>query len=114
LIEIKANYPDCRFSCGLVREEQMMIGNGKHRTLGISRRSLFRGAAIAACSFLAVLGMESSAIAKMSQKAAGYQEKPKDNQQCSNCALFKAPDACTLVDGSINPDGWCRFYSKKS
>lgn len=89
-----------------------MIGNGKHGT--ISRRSLFRGAAIVACSVLGVLGMENSALAKMSQKAAGYQEKPKDDQQCSGCTLFKAPDACTLVDGSINPAGWCRFYAKKA
>jgi hypothetical protein len=80
----------------------------------ISRRATFRAAAIIMGSLLAVVATAGTAIAKMSQKAAGYQEKPKDNQQCSNCALFKSPDSCTLVDGTINPDGWCRFYSKKS
>lgn len=80
----------------------------------LSRRGLFRAATMAVLSVMAVAGSAGSAIAKMSQKAAGYQDKPKDDQKCSGCALFKAPDACTLVDGSISPDGWCRFYSKKS
>jgi hypothetical protein len=80
----------------------------------ISRRSLFRAAVVAIGSLVAVVGTASIAIAKMSQKAAGYQEKPKDNQQCSNCALFKTPDSCTLIDGTISPDGWCRFYAKNS
>ena len=55
-----------------------------------------------------------SAIAKMAQKAAGYQDKPKGDQSCANCTLFKAPDSCTLVDGTIVSSGWCRFYAKKS
>lgn len=83
-------------------------------TSGISRRGMFRAGAAAVGSLLALVSLGSAAIAKMAQKAAGYQEKAKDNQQCSNCALFKLPDSCTLVDGTISPDGWCRFYSKKS
>ena len=80
----------------------------------ISRRGLFRAAVVAIGGLISVVGTASTAIAKMSQKAAGYQEKPKDNQQCSGCALFKTPDSCTLIDGTISPDGWCRFYAKKS
>jgi len=79
-----------------------------------SRRGLFHVAAVAACSLFAVIATAGTAIAKMAQKAAGYQDKPKDDQKCSGCALFKAPDSCTLVDGSISADGWCRFYSKKA
>ena len=81
----------------------------------ISRRHLFRTAAIATASAVALLNMGRAAIAKMAQKAAGYQETPKGDQKCSTCALFKASDGnCTLVDGTISPDGWCRFFSKKA
>ena len=80
----------------------------------LSRRGLFRAAAVAILSALALAGSAGEALAKMAQKAAGYQDTPKDAQKCSNCGLFKGPDSCTLVDGSISPDGWCRFYSKKA
>jgi hypothetical protein len=81
---------------------------------GVSRRQLFRGAAIAAggAAILAVSAMP--AQAKMTQTGAGYQDKPKGDANCANCALFKAPSSCTLVDGTISPTGWCRFYSKKA
>jgi secreted PhoX family phosphatase len=80
----------------------------------VSRRSMLRGAAVAAGT-VALLGATiEPAAAKMTQQAAGYQATPKGDQTCASCALFKAPDACTLVDGTISPNGWCRFYSKKS
>jgi len=80
----------------------------------VSRRQLLQGATLAAGS-AAILGATiTSAQAKMTQAAAGYQDKPKDGNSCSTCALFKAPNGCTLVDGTISPDGWCRFYAKKS
>ena len=79
-----------------------------------SRRGVFHAVAFAAVSLSALAASTGTAIAKVSQKAAGYQEKPKDEQKCCGCALFKSPDSCTLVDGTISPDGWCRLYSKKS
>ena len=80
----------------------------------ISRRGLFRGAALMISATAALLATSLPVIAKMAQKAAGYQEKPSGDQNCANCTLFKAPDTCTLVDGQIAPSGWCRFYAKKS
>jgi len=53
------------------------------------------------------------AAAKMSQPSVAYQDTPKGDQQCSNCSLFQEPDACTIVDGSISPAGWCKFWVKK-
>ena len=82
--------------------------------LNVSRRLILRGASIAVGSAALVLGAGVPAQAKMTQTAAAYQDKPKDNQSCASCALFKAPSSCTLVDGTISPNGWCRFYSKKS
>lgn len=79
----------------------------------VSRRDLLRGAAITAGGAAIVAASTIPAQAKMTQKAAGYQEKPQGDASCANCALFKAPSSCTLVDGTISPTGWCRFYSKK-
>jgi nitrous oxide reductase accessory protein NosL len=45
-----------------------------------------------------------------------YQSEPKDGQQCSGCAYY-VPDkngdgvgACTIVEGTIEPSGWCTSY----
>ncbi len=74
---------------------------------------LLRGAAYAAGA-AAVLGTVSRAdAAKMAQPAAAYQATPKGPQQCDNCLLFQAPNACQIVDGEISPSGWCKFYAKK-
>jgi hypothetical protein len=54
------------------------------------------------------------AVAKMNQKSVAYQDTPKGDQKCSNCSLFQEPNACTLVDGDISPEGWCRFWVKKA
>ena len=83
-------------------------------TGSVSRRALFQGIAVSAGGAALVAIGTLPAEAKMTFKAAGYQETPKGDQNCGNCALFKAPSSCTLVDGSISPTGWCRFYSKKS
>jgi|ERR1700678_861724 secreted PhoX family phosphatase len=81
----------------------------------VSRRDLLRGAAVAAGAAAVLAGTVLPAEAKMAQKAAGYQETPaKDGSNCASCALFQAPSSCTLVDGTISPSGWCRFYAKKS
>jgi hypothetical protein len=83
-------------------------------TNGISRRNLIRSVALVAGGAAIAVATGGPAEAKMTQQAAGYQEKPKDSASCSNCTLFKPPSSCTLVDGTINPNGWCRFYVKKS
>jgi hypothetical protein len=79
---------------------------------GVSRRELLRGAAVVAGGAAVALAASSPAQAKMTQKAAGYQDTPKGDQSCANCSLFKPPSACILVDGVVSPDGWCRFYKK--
>jgi len=87
---------------------------GAKSLVPVSRRNLLRGAAVSIGGGAIVVGTSSPAQAKMSQKAAGYQATPKDGATCGTCALFKAPNTCTLVDGTVSLSGWCRFYSKKS
>lgn len=86
----------------------------KDAAANLSRRGLFRHVAVVGAGAAALLGTASPAMAKMSQKDAGYQEMPKGDQSCSNCSLFSAPDSCSLVDGTINPQGWCRYHQNKS
>ena len=51
--------------------------------------------------------------AKVSQKIVKYQDTPKGELRCDNCALFEAPSSCKTVDGTISPQGWCAVYAKK-
>jgi len=88
-------------------------GTGATRC-GMSRRTLLQGAAMTAGGVAMLVAAVAPAEAKMAQQAAGYQDSPKNGAQCSTCALFKAPASCTLVDGAISPNGWCKFYAKKT
>ena len=79
-----------------------------------SRRQMLRSAAMTAGGVAVLFAAGSPAEAKMSFQASGYQATPKGDQNCAGCSLFKNPSSCILVDGNISPNGWCRFYRKKS
>ena len=79
----------------------------------ISRRACLGGAALVLGGGASVL-VSSAAWAKADQKSAMYQDKPKDGKKCSGCAQFQAPNACTVVEGQISPEGWCQFYVAKA
>jgi hypothetical protein len=82
---------------------------------GISRRQVLTGAAGASIAGTAVLiGSSTTAhAAKVPQKAVKYQDTPKGDQRCDNCALFEAPSSCKTVDGTVSAQGWCIVYAKK-
>jgi High potential iron-sulfur protein len=81
---------------------------------GLSRRTtLLRGVVSAAGAVVSLLPVREAA-AKMAQAGVAYQATPKGDQQCGNCSLFQPPSACTLVDGTISPSGWCKFWVKKA
>src|SRR5471032_369852 len=82
-----------------------------------SRRSLLRNAAFAAGG-AAILGTtvgpyRADAATKTSQKAVAYQDTPKGALRCDNCTQFEPASSCKVVEGSINPAGWCKVYVKK-
>jgi hypothetical protein len=86
-------------------------------TAVVSRRTLIRGAALFTGGAMlagAVIARPTRAAAKMPKSAVSYQEKPKGSAQCDNCNLWQTPDACKLVDGKINPAGWCTLYVRKT
>jgi hypothetical protein len=79
----------------------------------ISRRCLLSEAACAAGA-VAILGTTMTAnAAKLSQKAAQYQNRPKGNQRCDNCALWQPPASCKSVEGPIAPQGWSVLWVPK-
>jgi hypothetical protein len=86
------------------------------RTPSIQRSTLSRRTVIlqslAAASVLVASIKE--AVAKLAQAAASYQDEPKDDQRCDSCSLFQSPSSCQIIDGTINPSGWCKFWVKKS
>lgn len=79
----------------------------------VSRRAVLGGATIVLGGGAALLSA-TAALAKADQKSAMYQDKPKDGKKCSGCAQFKAPNACTVVEGEISPEGWCQFFVAKA
>ena len=49
---------------------------------------------------------------KATKEAAGYIQKSEPSaQDCSTCHSFIDPDDCVLVEGPVNPLGWCNWYS---
>jgi hypothetical protein len=43
-----------------------------------------------------------------------YQATPgPGGKACAACALFKAPNACSVVKGSIAPTGYCTSFAAK-
>lgn len=60
------------------------------------------------------------AQAKATKQAVQYRDQPKNGQECDQCAHYvaapkpSAPGTCKVVEGSINPKGWCVAFAKKS
>ena len=81
----------------------------------LSRRSMLRGAVLLAGGSLAagVIVVKPAFAQKAAKAAVKYQDSPKDGQRCSDCVYFQAPASCSVVEGSISPNGWCATYSKK-
>ena len=50
-------------------------------------------------------------MAKSSKRDAQYQGSPKDGKQCSGCSMFRPPGSCTAVEGSVSPQGYCKYYA---
>ena len=83
-----------------------------------SRRKMLKTVALAAG--LAAVPWVARGQAKASKQAMQYQDQPKNGQTCDSCAQWipgpkpNTPGACKVVEGPINPKGWCVAYVKKS
>lgn len=83
-----------------------------------SRREAMRMCAAALAG--ACLARNAAAQAKASKQAMQYQDQPKNGQECDQCMHWipgAKPDVqgqCKVVDGPINPKGWCVAFVKKT
>jgi hypothetical protein len=85
-----------------------------HKKRNISRRSVLKAVAVAAgAQSLALLGA-SSAYAKVPKQSVSYRETPNEGKTCDICGNFQPPSSCKLVEGSINPNGWCGLFKPKT
>jgi hypothetical protein len=62
------------------------------------------------------LGLSQRAVAqsKIAPNLVQYQNEPKGDAECDKCAQFVAPASCKVVDGKINPKGWCVAFAPKA
>lgn len=80
---------------------------GKH----ITRRGVVCLSALAAGS-AAVRAQQQAKITKASKQVAGYVEKtPFAAQTCVSCHFYIDPDDCEIVEGPVNPTGYCNYYA---
>ncbi|MCF6200314.1 MAG: high potential iron sulfur protein [Hyphomicrobiaceae bacterium] len=81
----------------------------------LTRRGFFGRAAltIAGGAALMVAGTRNAA-AKVSKMSAKYKSAPQKGKSCKGCKRFDGTDKCSTVAGKISPNGYCRYYSRKS
>ncbi|MGC9991205.1 MAG: high-potential iron-sulfur protein [Candidatus Cybelea sp.] len=84
-----------------------------------SRRNFLSGIVVLPALAGLALAQTTEAEAKGTQAAFKYQGTPKNGQKCSLCKFFvkgssaTANGSCSLVAGTISPNGWCIAYAKK-
>ena len=78
----------------------------------LTRRLLLRRilGAVGAAAILCARPNTVTAVINISQKAVAYQDHPEGDKRCEKCAQFQAPNGCKMVDGTINPQGYCRIF----
>jgi hypothetical protein len=78
----------------------------------LSRRALLRGTAGAAgaATILGATANPAASAPKMSQKVVAYQDHPDGDKRCDKCGHFQPPNACKVVEGTVSPEGFCRFF----
>ena len=91
----------------------MSIANNDRNLAGTPRptRRVFLQGALAAT--IASGAAAARARDKAKQSLVQYQESPKGDQECDTCLQWAPPDSCKVVEGKINPKGWCAVYVPK-
>ncbi len=55
-----------------------------------------------------------TADASDNKKQFHYQDKPgPSGRKCAGCRFFRAPHGCSIVNGTISPNGWCIAWAKR-
>ena len=78
-----------------------------------SRRVVMRTGLGLLAAGAAVAGTARAQDVKIAKNLIQYQDAPKDGLECDKCVNWVAPNACKIVEGTINPKGWCVAYAPK-
>lgn len=78
----------------------------------LSRRALLGGTALV-LGAATVGARPAAADEKIPQAEAKYQNMPKGQQRCEICLQFEPPHTCKIVQGQINPKGWCQYFAAR-
>ena len=78
----------------------------------LSRRTFLATSAGLAAGAAAIANpaIDALAASKVSKTFAKYQDHPHLGHHCSLCVHFRGPHGCEVVEGTINPNGVCRFF----
>ncbi len=80
---------------------------------GTTRRTSLQGILALGVGAAAARVGTARAQEKIAQEAVQYQKTPKDGAQCNKCVNWVDPNACKIVAGTIEPNGWCVAYAPK-
>jgi hypothetical protein len=92
----------------------MTIEKDKQTAVVSARRTMLKASLVVIPLASLALSSAASAQAKIAQSMVQYQEKPNGASECDKCAQFIAPGSCKVVDGKINPKGWCVAFAPKA
>lgn len=91
----------------------------KIKSQSMSRRSLLKmTASVMGISIISTTLIRDAAAAKMSKASAHYAVHSQGKPDCDDCVHYIAPisgkryGACKLVEGDINPHGWCQYFQQ--
>jgi hypothetical protein len=78
-----------------------------------TRRSVFRAGLGVVAGAAAMATAARAQDQKIAKNLVQYQDGPKDGKECDACVNWVAPDGCKIVEGKINPKGWCVAFAPK-
>lgn len=84
------------------------------------RRFIKNTAKLAGISIISTVFITDAIAAKLSKASVHYQANLTGKPDCDDCAYYiapkssKSPAACKLVEGQINPHGWCESFSARA
>jgi hypothetical protein len=85
----------------------------RDETVNRSRRRLLAGGVAVLAA--GVAARSAKADDKLAQDVVQYRQTPGDDgSKCSACVNWEAPNACKIVAGTINPNGWCVAFAPKA
>ena len=81
----------------------------KQTDVNLSRRTILK----AGLTVLATGVSATASAQKIAQTSVQYVDKSTNGMMCEQCIQFVAPGSCKVVDGKINPKGYCVAFAPK-